>query len=95
VGTFEKIRARFCQLKFLQIRKLHLCSEADEPVLPPLPTSAAFREDPHGPALGLKGTAFPEESCPPAQPPLRASLTALPAVNLAALDAAIVIGAPV
>jgi hypothetical protein len=31
----------------------------------------------------------------PVQPPLSASLTAFPAVNLAALDAAIVIGAPV
>jgi hypothetical protein len=32
---------------------------------------------------------------PPAQPPLSASLTPLPAVNLATLNAAIVIGAPV
>jgi hypothetical protein len=45
--------------------------------------------------LRSTGTADAEAAIPPVQPPLSASLTALPAVNLAALDAAIVIASPV
>jgi len=43
----------------------------------------------------LMGTAFSQAPCPPPQPPLSASLTALAAVNLAAFEAAIVIASPV
>ena len=54
-----------------------------------LPSHTTYVE-PFAGSAAPTGTAVPK-----VQPPLSESLTALPAVNLAALDAAIVIGAPV